>query len=215
MIMNNNLLLKITSALFITFVLTSCNKTVPVLTEGEKAVKSEEKIIETADASKKLVPDWYDNPKKDKDCEKDDFVCFTGFGTSPNVQTAKDIAASLAKKDLASYVGGELSSIQKNTIDQAQLGDDVTFKLEFTQVITDINKKVETKGWEMIACTADCSPEGTKLWNAYVLIKYDKYYAKQLLLEEVKKDQELESKARIAKAWQDLEEEINEAEKSN
>ena len=217
MIRNNNLLLKITSVLFIAFVLVSCGgKKVTNMSEAEKAVIAEEKEIETTDATKKLVPDWYDNTDKDKDCKSGNYVCFVGAEiNNDDIQIARTIAEEIAKASLASYVGGELSSIIDLVRDQAKIGKETTTSQTFTQIIQDINKKVSTKGWEQLACTADCSPDNTNLWNAFVLLKYDKYYAKQLLVAEVKKDQELESKARIAKAWQELEEEINEAEKSN
>lgn len=165
----------------------------------EQAVKAAKSTVDEA-------PKWFAQPPVDATA-----IFATGTANSSDMQMAMDRAMLTAKRELANQLNARLSSKMKEFVNEvggandAQLNRQVEIATQ--NVVTDVNLAgFRREDAKVVA-------QGPQ-FRAYVLLRYPLGDANRILLNQVKKNSQIEAKVRASKAFQELEKEIAEARKS-
>ena len=191
-----------------TVVLSACASPKPGTPEAA-AQQEKEMREQAAKAAKSTVdeaPKWFAQPPVDATA-----IFATGTANSSDMQMAMDRAMLTAKRELANQLNARLSSKMKEFVNEvggandAQLNRQVEIATQ--NVVTDVNLAgFRREDAKVVA-------QGPQ-FRAYVLLRYPLGDANRILLNQVKKNSQIESKVRASKAFQELEKEIAEARKS-
>jgi len=176
----------------------------------EAAAKQEkdmrEQAVKTAISTVVESPKWYTQPPVDATA-----IFATGTANSSDLQMSMDRAVLAAKRELANQLNARLSSKMKEFVSEVGGANDAQLNREVeiaTQnVVTDVNLAGFKREDSRIIS------QGSQ-YRAYVLLRYPLGDANRILLNQVKKNAQIESKVRASKAFQDLEKEIAEARKN-
>jgi len=176
----------------------------------EAAAKQEkdmrEQAVKTAISTVVESPKWYTQPPVDPTA-----IFATGTANSSDLQMSMDRAVLAAKRELANQLNARLSSKMKEFVSEVGGANDAQLNREVeiaTQnVVTDVNLAGFKREDSRIIS------QGSQ-FRAYVLLRYPLGDANKILLNQVKKNAQIESKVRASKAFQDLEKEIAEAKKN-
>lgn len=162
----------------------------------------EERVAAVKDTADEM-PSWYLSPPTDATS-----LYGPGTAVSGDLQLALDKATLNAKHDLAARLNGTLSSKFKQFVSESGAAEDALVLTETERVTQSTVAEVNLAGYQLKE--RKVQPQGTQ-YRAYVLVQYPLGNANRVLMDQVKKNQALESKLRASKAFQDLESEIKTA----
>ncbi len=151
------------------------------------------------------IPDWYVNPPKDESS-----LYAAGTATSADLEFALDKAILSAKRAIADRVNGSVSSQHKEYLKegganaQPVLASDRATTNRITDVVLNGYTVVQTK----------VVPTETQ-YRAYVLVQYPLGNARLAPSNAVEHDTTQETKLRAAKAFEDLQKDIDAAKSRN
>lgn len=185
----------------------SSNKTVETLTNvPPESIVAKEVYEYKAQAvvdQIEIMPDWFLKPPT-----SDDAIYSVGTAVSPDLQLTVDIAVLNAKTTLADRINGRVRSQTKTFI--AKIGSEETD----TSVLSEVEKAtkniiadVDVAGYKVSESSVVAN--GTQ-YRAYVLLEYSDKEANKIIMNRLRKDRMLLSKIRSTKAWQELDESVNE-----
>ncbi len=147
------------------------------------------------------MPSWYMTPPADTATS----LFAAGTATSGDLQLAFDKAVIAAKRTLADRVNSKLSSKLKEFLSEGGATDDARVIQESERVTNNLITEVNLSGY-----TVDerkLSPAGPQ-FRAYILLQYPLGSANRILVEQIQRNQLLESHARASTAFQELEHDI-------
>lgn len=167
--------------------------------ERERAVKSVVKSVEEA-------PDWYTTPPVDNNT-----LYAAGTSQSSDMQMSLDSASLAAKRELAGQLNNRLSSKMKEFVNQVGGANDAVLNREIEIATQNVITEVNLSGFRREK--SKVMPQGES-YRAYVLLRYPLGDANKIVMDQVRKNSQLEAKVRASKAFQELEKEIEQAKKS-
>lgn len=163
----------------------------------------EENRVATVKTTADETPSWFLNPPRD------DYAIYApATATSSDMQLALDKAVLSAKRSLADTLSGLLSSKMKQFISESGSSEDAVVMTESERVTSNLITETNLAGYQRTQ--AKIVPQGNQ-YRAYVLLQYPTGSANKVLMDRVKQERGLESKLRASKAFQDLEQEIQDA----
>ncbi|SCA56862.1 conserved exported hypothetical protein [Candidatus Terasakiella magnetica] len=151
------------------------------------------------------LPSWYLNPPKD-----DISAYGVGTSTSSDIQLAVDKAMLNAKRSLADAMKGKISSKMKEFVTESGTDEDTQVISDVERVTSNLITEVDLSGF--MREKVEVKPLGTQ-YRVYAMIRFPLGKANRVMVDKIKKNARLEAKIRSAKAFQDLEREIQEARK--
>ena len=196
--------IRILAALALT--LGACTPTADPGTAAWTAQQEQMKQEARADQVKQAaadVPSWYMAPPAD-----DAAIYAPGAATSGDLQLAFDKAVMGAKRSLADRINSRLSSKMKEFLSESGAAEDGKVVIESERVTSNLITEVNLSGYVIIQ--KKLVPSGTT-YRAYVLVQYPLGSANRILVDQIHKNELLESKVRASKAFQDLEKDIQSA----
>ena len=179
----------------------------PAWTARQEQVKQETRA-EAVKASVEEAPSWFfTNP------DADEFSVYAaGTATSADLQLAVDKAVLAAKRTLADRINGKLSSKMREFISETGSAENAQVLSESERVTSNLITEVNVAGYSVKQ--QKVNPSGGQ-YRAYVLLQDPLGSANRILVDQVKKNDLLQSKLRASKAFEDLEKEIQAARKPN
>lgn len=192
--------------------LTSCetgkeaiNTTIPESYEADEEKIVEQRKNEMA-ASVEEIPEWF----LDQD-ELGDLLSSRGTSTSSDLQMSIDKAMLTAKRELASKIEQTISSKTKQFL--KDVGIDENSDSYDETIITSISRidNVELAGFKV--SNRKVINLGTK-YRSYVKLVYPIGSANKILVEKVNKEEELKLRLESSEAFQELEEQIKNAQEN-
>ena len=174
----------------------------PAWTAQQEQLKQEARADQVKQAAAE-VPSWYMNPPAD-----DVAIYAPGAATSGDLQLAFDKAVMGAKRALADRVNSRLSSKMKEFLSESGAAEDGKVAIESERVTSNLITEVNLSGYDITQ--KKLVPSGAT-YRAYVLVRYPLGGANRILVDQIHKNELLESKVRASKAFQDLEKDIQAA----
>ena len=151
----------------------------------------------------KNVPDWYiDNPIKEG------FIYEAADGTSQSMQLAVDKARVAAVTNLSQMIKSEWSGYTKRIQEETGMGSESKLLDQFSTTQENIisnqleNVKVVKREIQVE------NREGTKIYQAFVLVEFDEYAATARLLSKIKADQAIYEAIRAAELVEEMESKV-------
>ena len=174
--------------------LTACATPQPGTPEAKK-----QSAEDTADA----IPDWF------LTMPQDDMALYAaGTAQSSDLQLAMDKAVLSAKRALADRINSHVSSKMKEFVAETGTGADTQVTSEIERVTSNLITEVSLSGYSQ-ANAKVITDQGS--YRSYVLLKYPMGSANGLLVDQIKKNDVLESRVRASKAFEELEKDIQAA----
>ncbi len=165
--------------------------------------KKQETRVEAAKTSVEDLPSWYLSPPSDEVA-----VYAPGTAASSDLQLAVDKATLAAKRSLADRLNSRLSAKMKEFVSESGSGDDAKVLTESEHATTNVIAEVNLAGYEI--SDKKILPTGAQ-YRAYVLVQYPLGGANRLLVDQVHKNDLLDTHLRASKAFQDLEKDLEAA----
>ena len=158
---------------------------------------------EASSKTVKNVPDWYiDTPKTEG------YIYAASNATSQSMQMAVDKARMSAVTNLSQMIRSEWSGYTKRVEEETGSGLDSKILDTFTQTKENtISNQLEN----VIVKEKDIQVEnskGTKIYNVYVLVEFNKNAANEKLLTQIKSNQELYDAIRSSELVEEMEEKV-------
>ena len=148
------------------------------------------------------IPNWYLIPPTD-----DNAIFSVGTAVTSDLQLSTDMAILSAKVTLADRINGRLSSQTKKFV--AQIGTeeiDKSILTELETVTKNVIADVDVAGYRV--SDMEVHADGLN-YRVFALLKYSDKEANKILLNRLKKDKMLLSKIKSSKAFNELEESVN------
>ena len=151
------------------------------------------------DVSEGDVPEWYSNMPQDQN-----YLYARGTATSLDLQLADTKATNFARQEMGRQINANLKSILKNFQEETGFGED-------TQLIQQFSNASKTVVDNSIS---GCTPykhkhiKDGKMWRVYSLVQYPIGAGNQLLMQQLKNNQELLTKIRSTETFKELENEV-------
>ena len=140
--------------------------------------------------------------------ESEDAYYSTGTAVSSDLQLSIDKSMLFAKRTLADRIGGELSTQMKTFVTEiGEQGTNDVVMLEIEQATKNMVANVNVAGYN--PTNIEVVPEGT-VFRTYVLLEYPIGSANDILVHQVKRNRALYARIRASKAFQELEDSVNE-----
>jgi hypothetical protein len=155
-----------------------------------------------------VMPDWF---KKMPDSET--AIYSTGTAATSDLQLSIDLAVLNAKTTLADRINGRVRSQTKSfvaKIGNEEIGSSVLSEVE--KATKNIIADVDVAGYKV--SETEIVSNGPK-YRAYVLLEYSDKEANKIILNRLRKDRMLLSKIRSTKAWEELDNSVNEQKESD
>ena len=149
-----------------------------------------------------VIPKWFtEMPESDK------AIYAVGTTASPDLQLSFDMAVLNAKTTLADRINGRVRSQTKSFV--AKIGNEETASVmsEVEKATKNIIADVDVAGYKV--SETEVVSNGPK-YRAYVLLEYSDKEANKIIMNRLRKDRMLLSKIRSTKAWQELDNSVNE-----
>ena len=147
------------------------------------------------------MPEWYLEPN----CRLDLVLCSTSTATSGDLQMAVDKAIIDAKATTADKLSGLMNGKVSRYIEELGSQGDQSLYDEASRVISGLFVDVNLAGYRITQKSVQ--QEGSR-YRAYVLLEFPIGEANMRLVEEIKKNERLESRLRATEAYKDLELEV-------
>ena len=139
--------------------------------------------------------------------ESEDAYYSTGTAVSSDLQLSIDKSMLFAKRTLADRTGGELSTQMKTFVTEiGEQGTSDVVMLEIEQATKNMVANVNVAGYN--PTNIEVVPEGT-VFRTYVLLEYPVGSANDILVHQVKRNRALYARIRASKAFQELEDSVN------
>lgn len=151
------------------------------------------------------IPEWYTENPTDND-----YFFATSSETSQDLQLAVDKATAGARVEIARMVALHVNDLQKKFIDEVGNAQESQVGKDFSQtskIVTSQSLSGSTIAKKQIV------KEGAG-FRAYVLVKYPVGKANAELLTKIKTQENLNTKLRATKSYEELEKEVNKYEAS-
>lgn len=159
------------------------------------------------------LPDWYMNPPSNSN----EYMYAIGEGTSSRRSMARKEAMQDGNASLAGKLEQEVSAMQKNFEEETTAGENSNYR----QVFTDVSKSVAQqtlRGVEIDRSHFSRTQEGTQT-EVILLVRMPIGEAanamNQALQNTLSKDEELYTKFKASKAFEDMKKSIDEMKKGN
>lgn len=150
-----------------------------------------------------IIPDWF---KKMPD--SDTAIYSTGTAATSDLQLSIDLAVLNAKTTLADRINGRVRSQTKSfvaKIGNEEIGSSVLSEVE--KATKNIIADVDVAGYKV--SETEIVSNGPK-YRAYVLLEYSDKEANKIIMNRLRKDRMLLSKIKSTKAWEELDNSVNE-----
>ena len=170
-----------------------------------KEVEQQKVAVQAVTQSIAKAPAWFLQPPVDANA-----LYAAATESSPDMQMSMDAAMLSAKRALAGYLGDRISSKMTDFAAQTGSGSDVTVIKEIERVTKSVSADVNVAGH--VREKSEVLQEGRN-YRTFVLLRYPVGENNRVLADQVKKSAVLDTKIRAAKAFQDLEREIDLAKK--
>jgi hypothetical protein len=164
--------------------------------QEKQATKAVEKAVSN-------IPPWYLSPPVEENA-----IYAAGVAASGDMQFAMDRAVLSAKTALASQLNNRVSARIRDFMNEAGVAGDATLTAEADRVSQNVVTEVNLAGFRRDK--SEVMQEG-RSYRAYVLLRYPVGDANKIVRDQVRKSNQLESRLRASKAFQDLEKEIEAA----
>ena len=185
----------------------SSNKTVETMTNvpPNSIVDTETYVYKAkvVEEQIEIIPDWF---KKMPD--SDTAIYSTGTAATSDLQLSIDLAVLNAKTTLADRINGRVRSQTKSfvaKIGNEEIGSSVLSEVE--KATKNIIADVDVAGYKV--SETEIVSNGPK-YRAYVLLEYSDKEANKIIMNRLRKDRMLLSKIRSTKAWEELDNSVNE-----
>ena len=183
-------------------VLAGCAST-PKPGTPEAAAAQEKQVTKAVQTAVSNIPSWYLTPPAE-----DSAIYSAGVATSADMQFALDRAVLSAKAALASQLNNRVSSRIRDFMNEVGIASDSALTAEADRVSQNVVTEVNLAGFRRDK--SEVLQEG-KDYRVYVLLRYPVGDANKIVRDQVRKSNQLESRLRASKAFQDLEKEIESA----
>lgn len=170
-----------------------------------KEVEQQKAAAQAVTQSITKVPAWFSQPPVDANA-----LYIAATHSASDLQLAMDTASHFARTDMAKYLGDRVSSKIKEFASQSGSANDVAVVREITRISQGVVEDVTVAGH--VREKAEVMQEGSN-FRVFVLLRYPLGENNRVIADQVKKSAVLDSKIRAAKAFQDLEREIDLAKK--
>ena len=150
-----------------------------------------------------IIPDWFK-----KMPESETAIYSTGTAATSDLQLSIDLAVLNAKTTLADRINGRVRSQTKSfvaKIGNEEIGSSVLSEVE--KATKNIIADVDVAGYKV--SETEIVSNGPK-YRAYVLLEYSDKEANKIIMNRLRKDRMLLSKIRSTKAWEELDNSVNE-----
>ena len=149
------------------------------------------------------LPDWFASPPVDEHA-----IYQGGTAVSGDLQFAWDKAVLAAKRSLADRVNSRISAKVKEFLAESGAAENAKVLYDSERTTTNLITEANLSGYAV--SDKKIIPLGTQ-YRVYVLLQYPMGNANRMLLDQVKKDEALETQVRASKAYQELERDIQSA----
>ncbi len=170
-----------------------------------KEVEQQKVAVQAVTQTISKAPAWFLQPPVDANA-----LYAAATESSPDMQMSMDAAMLSAKRALAGYLGDRISSKMTDFAAQTGSGSDVTVVKEIERVTKSVSADVNVAGH--VREKSEVLQEGRN-YRTFVLLRYPVGENNKVIADQVKKSAVLDTKIRAAKAFQDLEREIDLAKK--
>ena len=170
-----------------------------------KEVEQQKAALAAVTQSIAKAPAWFLQPPVDANA-----LYAAATEISPDMQMSMDMALLSAKRGLAGSLGERVSSKMTDFASQTGSGNDVEVVKEIERVTKSVAADVNVAGH--VREKSEVIQEGRN-YRTYVLLRYPVGENNRVVADQVKKSAVLDTKIRAAKAFQDLEREIELAKK--
>lgn len=185
----------------------SSNKTVEVLNNvpPNSIVDTQTYVYKSKAVTEQIevMPDWFK-----KMPESDTAIYSTGTAATSDLQLSIDLAVLNAKTTLADRINGRVRSQTKSfvaKIGNEEIGSSVLSEVE--KATKNIIADVDVAGYKV--SETEIVSNGPK-YRAYVLLEYSDKEANKIIMNRLRKDRMLLSKIKSTKAWEELDNSVNE-----
>ena len=176
----------------------------PAWTALQERKKQEAKAEAVKDTLSDM-PAWF------ADAPSDDHAIYqAGTAASADLQFAWDKAVLAAKRALADRINSRISSKLKEFLAESGAAESGKVLYDSERTTTNLITEASLSGYNV--ADKKILPVGAQ-YRVYVLLQYPLGSANRLLVEQVKKDEALETQMRASKAYQELERDIQDARK--
>lgn len=163
----------------------------------------EQQALKSVSTAISNIPTWYLTPPSDEMA-----IYATGEATSGSMQFAMDRAVLSAKAGLASQLNTRVSARIRDFVNDVGMGNDASLTAEAERVSQNVVTEVNLAGFRREK--SEVFQEG-RSYRAFVLLRYPVGDANRIVRDQVRKSNQLESRLRASKAFQELEKEIESA----
>ena len=149
------------------------------------------------------IPKWFKELPEDENA-----IYSTGTAATSDLQLSVDLAVLNAKTTLADRINGRVRSQTKSfiaKIGNEEIGSSVLSEVE--KATKNIIADVDVAGYKV--ADKEIVANGPN-YRAYVLLEYSDKEANKIIMNRLRKDRMLLSKIRSTKAWEELDESVNE-----
>ena len=168
--------------------------------------KKQDAKVETVKDTLSDMPDWFASPPSDE------FSIYqSGTGSSADLQFAWDKAVLSAKRGVADRVNSRISSKLKEFLSESGVAENAKVLYESEHVTTNLITEANLSGYSVT--DKKIIPAGSQ-YRVYVLLQYPLGSANRMLLDQIKKNDVLETQVKASKAYQELERDIQDARNS-
>lgn len=151
------------------------------------------------------IPSWYTNVPQDPN-----YLFAANTQSSQDMQLAVDKASEAARADIARQLQVKIEGLQKRFAEETGTGDSAQLLQMFTQaektIVSETLRGSTVKDQKIVK-------DGT-LWRAYVLVEYPIGAANEALMRQIKNNNQMYTRFRASQAFKELQNDVNEYEKS-
>ncbi|ACF14849.1 conserved hypothetical protein [Chloroherpeton thalassium ATCC 35110] len=149
------------------------------------------------------IPDWYVNVPNDPN-----YLYSPNTQVSQDFQLAVDKASTGARSEIGRQLEVKLKSLQKKFTEETGTGSDAQLLQLFSQAEkTVVSTTLSGSKVKYVKRVKDGN-----MWRAYVLVEYPIGAANEAFMEQVKKNNQMYTRFRATKAFEELEEEVKQYE---
>lgn len=151
------------------------------------------------------IPDWYSNVPADAN-----YLLAARTATSQDMQMALDKATTDGRAEIGRQTELKIQGLQKRFDEEVGLNADTQLMSQFTQA----NKTVVSTSLSGSRVrTQELCKDGS-MWRAYVLVEYPIGAANEALMQQIRNNNEMNTRLRASQAYKDLDSEVQKYEES-
>lgn len=151
------------------------------------------------------IPAWFTNVPQDPN-----YLFATNTQTSQDMQLAVDKATEGARTDIGRQLQTKIEGMQKRFTEETGTGSNAQLLQMFTQaektVVSETVSGSRVKDQKIV--------RDGNMWRAYVLVEYPIGAANEVLMQQIKNNNQMYTRFRASQAFKDLQNEVDKYEKS-